>query len=208
MTPQQSGKAPLRNISAVPRTRRQPAISIEQPIAIENVAPVSPRSIPLPGPSSTPYTKPETPVAITAKVALATPRGPNSLRKALLVKSARKVWETNRSPGVDGAVESGDIQVRRKSKSPSQSPRRTPKKSLTPFPTSNATEELPDIVGGPDSPSPQNHEATGPKEFEWIEEDIEGDMSVESSDSGGDSFEADMSLDIVSDGSMSEGELC
>jgi hypothetical protein len=56
---------------------------------------------------------------------MTTPKGPATLRKALLLKSARKIWQEARSPQspVEEAIEDGNIQVRRKSRGPSSSPR-------------------------------------------------------------------------------------
>ena len=97
-------------------------------------APNTPTSIPLPPPNETPYNAPSTPLPVPSHRALATPRGPLSLHKALLVHSARKVWEASKPAGVDGAIRSGDVETRRKSSSPKKSPENsvTPGKQCTP----------------------------------------------------------------------------
>lgn len=189
MTPQQTGKAPLRNTSPVPRTRKtvvSTAIEIEeehQPISVAAKASETPHSIPLPPSVETPY---EAPVArVSPQIALTTPRGPVSLHKALLLRSARKAWENNRSPGLEGAIEAGDVEVRRKSLSPK---RKSPKKSLTPMPLANDAED-------------EEHEEVEEAEdgeLQWIHEDGQAKISADDSDSDMDSFEADLSLDIVS----------
>lgn len=114
MTPPAKAKAPLRNTSAVPRTRK---ISFEP----KNDAP-SESALPI-------AAEPSTPIHIPAQIAMTTPKGPATLRKTLLLKSARKTWHETRSPQspVENAIEDGSIQVRRKSRgSPGHSPKTAP----------------------------------------------------------------------------------
>lgn len=187
MTPPQTRKAAPRNTSAVPRTRKMakpPVAKVSEIIVptIEVPPPETPRSIPLPPPAGTPY-EVVTP-RVTPQVVLSTPRGPVSLHKALLLRSARKAWEESRSPGVEGAIEVGDIEVRRKSLSPK---RGSPKKSLTPMPVEEEADHEDEDSGLPFS-----------GELQWIHEDGRAEATLDDSDSDMDSFEADMSLDNVS----------
>lgn len=145
----------------------------------------TPRSIPLPPSSETPYQAAPTPEPkITARVALATPKGSSSLRKSLLLHSARKVWETSRSTGVEGAIESGEVEVRRKSLSPKVG---TPKR--VPMPVDEEEEEVEE-----DGEAEEERE----EELKWVYEDGKANTFLGDSDESMDSFEADMSLDIVS----------
>lgn len=146
--------------------------------------PKTPRSVPLPLSAETPYESPGP--RATPQIVRSTPRGPVSLHKALLVRSARKAWEVNRSPGVEGAIEAGDVEVRRKSLSPKN---RTPKKSLTP------TCEAPTV----ETEHQEDEEEAFNTELQWIHEDGRAEISMDDSDSDVDSFEADLSLDIVSE---------
>lgn len=139
-------------------------------------------------PSPTPARAPETPSKVPSKVAMASPPGAYSMHKALLVRSARKAWQETRSPSIEDAIEDGMVQTRRKSSSPRASPRA---KSV----------EANDLQ--------MNHQE-GPSEAEEREEDaamgaqeqnedaMEGAYTHQANDSDGDSFEADMSLDLVS----------
>ena len=149
MTPQQKQKAPLRNTSAVPRTRKM-------------------------------QTAPSTPPKIHASLALTTPRGSSSLRKSLLVHSARQTWKDTQSPGIEGAIENGDVQIRRRSSSPRVARSKSP--SLSP----EASDEEMD--------GEEHH-----GELQWVQEDGQAHAAAVDSDSdANDSFEADASLDIVS----------
>ena len=65
-------------------------------------------------PPSTPT--PSSTIRPSAQVALTTPGKTDSLRKGLLLKSARKVWKDSQSPGIDGAIEEGNVQLRRRSR--------------------------------------------------------------------------------------------
>jgi hypothetical protein len=143
MTPQVNRKAEPRNTSAVPRTRL---------LQVEATTPLQPPRI-------------------TAQVALATPRGPVSMHKALLLRSARKVWETTRSEGLEGVIESGNVEVKRKSLSPRRKSK-TPQKDID-----QVVEQL---------------------EQEEAMDGIDGEEQGDESDSHDDSLEADVSLDIVS----------
>lgn len=217
MTPQQKRKAPLRNTSAVPRTRK--LVSIEHSdttpqvdVASEAEPPRTPTSVPLPEGGETPYTSRQstpaapqvsprsvplppvsnTPYHVPAQVALSTPRGPVSLHKALLLRSARKAWQSSQAQGIDGAIQSGDVSVRRKSLSPVS---RDSRKSLTPMP------EAPVIDDEVDEQSDEEDDQgaqPGDGELQWVYEDGSASVSIDESDSSVDSLEADQSLDIVS----------
>ncbi|ORY31915.1 hypothetical protein BCR39DRAFT_597802 [Naematelia encephala] len=180
MTPQQRRKLAPRNTSAVPRTRQLPPTmgARAELQSQEPSAQTGPNeALPVPSPSSgSPAPR------VTATVALSTPRGPASLRKSLLLRSARKVWETNRSPGVEGAIESGAVQVRRKSLSPRIGKGR---KSSSPAQDTISEDEA-------DEDTAQQNE---PKQFEWVYEDGQEAVAVESDESM-DSLEADVSLDV------------
>ncbi|KAK8845388.1 hypothetical protein IAR55_006101 [Kwoniella newhampshirensis] len=222
MTPQQTRKAPLRNTSAVPRTRkingptngelvekmreesRQPAGAI----VTMPETPRTPRSVPLPATSDTPYNPPTTPLPqrlpttpVPAHVAMATPKGPATLRKALLLRSARRVWQETRATGVEGAIQSGEIVVRRKSLSPkTKASNKTVASVQDPRSESSSDEEEaePEI-------EEHNHaieelqtseEVQVDGQLQWIHEDGTAEVSFDSDSSGVDSQDADMSLDI------------
>ncbi|OCF59896.1 hypothetical protein L486_02569 [Kwoniella mangroviensis CBS 10435] len=211
ITPQQTRKAPLRNTSAVPRTKRMAATENTEPKQIDDksTSPVSkdapapatppktPRSVPLPTTGDTPYNPPATPsyqkvssTPVPARVALSTPKGPATLRKALLLRSARKVWQESRASGVEGAIEAGNVETRRKSTSPKT---RAGRKSTTPIPEVPAPQpEDQDMSdeGEDEAGEPQNGELI------WVHEDGTAEVSFESDSSGYDSLEADQSLDI------------
>ena len=175
MTPQPAGKAPLRNTSVAPRTRvlaasrlqGQPAMIDFEAQAAGNVAEQE---------SVTPQTSRN---PVPAQVAMTTPRGSSSLRKSLLLRSARKVWEENRSPGIDGAIESGAVEVRRKSLSPKYTTRRSADPGSSP-------------IAEPSSAGQVECEESGD------EESPSGEMNSSGS-SEMDSLVADVSLDIVRD---------
>jgi hypothetical protein len=164
--------------------------------------PKTPRSVPLPTIGDTPYVAPPTAPRVPANVALSTPRGPITLHKALLVRSARKAWEETRSPGIDGAVESGNVETRRKSLSPKT---RTPKESLTPRPSLIASdpEEEEDLeeedMDAEEELAQKEQQKEGTKGLQWIYEDGTAEVSYEESESDLDSLEADVSLDVVGD---------
>lgn len=227
MTPQQVRKAAPRNTSAVPRTRKlppperelQPAAAPESQLESSDVvapssedheeaetnpadAPSTPRSVPLPPAGDTPYAStPQQRVSVPANVALSTPRGPVTLHKALLLRSARKAWEETRSPGIDGAVESGSVVTKRKSLSPKT---KTPRKSLTPRPSMAIQDpESPVAEQEGDEAAYDEDEQVDDVEEEqggirWVHEDGTAEVSFEDSESDHDSLDADMSLDVVS----------
>ncbi|WVW81504.1 hypothetical protein I302_103498 [Kwoniella bestiolae CBS 10118] len=213
ITPQQTRKAPLRNTSAVPRTRKTAAVEqvrpthvgdkSTSPVSKDSPAPASPpktpRSVPLPVASDTPYNPPTTSASqkanstpVPARVALSTPKGPATLRKALLLRSARKVWQESRASGVEGAIEAGTIETRRKSTSPKY---RAGRKSTTPIPEAPLRQEDEEMS---DEDEPQQDEQD--EELKWIQEDGTAEVSFESDSSGQDSLEADQSLDIPGQG--------
>lgn len=210
MTPQQTRKTLPRNTSAVPRTRKTaPTQSshAKDPSPEEDRAeprtppavPKSPRSVPLPPTSDTPYGPQSTPVIrVPAQVAMSTPRGPVNLHKALLIHSARKVWQETRPTGVEGAIETGDITIGRKSLSPKS---RTPTKSLTPMPLPQSP---PNSIEAEITERSRTETGDLPpsKELEWVYEDGRGGVESDESDSDMDSLEADVSLDIVSDSDL------
>ncbi|WWD22333.1 hypothetical protein CI109_106824 [Kwoniella shandongensis] len=223
MTPQQTRKAPLRNTSAVPRTRKMnapattgisegqqvedPSASIDDAIAMPE-SPKTPRSVPLPPTSDTPYNPPATSsqklptTPIPAHVALATPKGPATLRKALLLRSARKVWQETRAAGVEGAIQNGEIEVRRKSTSPKI---RAGRKSATPVPVLDPASDSSEEEEAEPASQQDDHAESGGEpveegqvegQLQWISEDGTAEVSFESESSGMDSLDADMSLDI------------
>jgi hypothetical protein len=205
MTPQQKGKAPIRNTSAVPRTRRL-QFETAAPVAAKTIdgtaSPQTPRSVPLPPMADTPYTSAEntpappaktprsvplpptdnTPYKVTAQVAMSTPKGPVSLHKALLLRSARKAWQSSQAQNVDGAIVNGDVTTKRKSLSPKAQAR----KSLTPMPVPEEEEV---------SEEEEDDESEG--ELQWVYENGRASISIDESDSSIDSLEAEQSLDIV-----------
>jgi hypothetical protein len=212
MTPQQKRKAPIRNTSAVPRTRKLASTSaapITQEAEAEvdgTASPRTPRSVPLPLSAETPYGSVEnspvatvqtprsvplpstnkTPYVVSAQVAMSTPKGPVSLHKALLLRSARKAWQSNQAQGVDGAIQSGSVTTKRKSLSPSTKSR----KSLSAAP----------VVEEPEEEDEEDEEEDGEEqegELQWVYEDGNAAQSFDESDSSIDSLEADQSLDIV-----------
>ncbi|WWD06077.1 hypothetical protein V865_004162 [Kwoniella europaea PYCC6329] len=211
MTPQQTRKAPLRNTSAVPRTRKMAATENIEAKQIDDKStsqvskdspapatpPKTPRSVPLPTAGDTPYNPPATPSSqkvsstpVPARVALSTPKGPATLRKALLLRSARKVWQESRASGVEGAIEAGNIETRRKSTSPKT---RAGRKSTTPIP------EIPAPQSEDQDMSDEEENEAGEAqngELKWVYEDGTAEVSFESDSSGQDSLEADQSLDI------------
>jgi hypothetical protein len=75
---------------------------------------------------------PSTPLRVSAQVALSTPRGPVTLHKALLLRSARKAWEATRTGGVDDAIEDGAVEIKRKSLSPKRKSISPKRKSMSP----------------------------------------------------------------------------
>ena len=198
MTPQRTRKAPLRNTSAVPRTRKtaaaREAIEKEEEAmttAASDVTPKTPRSIPLPSSAKTPY---DSPVArVSPEIVLSTPRGPVSLHKALLLHSARKVWRENRSVGVDGAIEVGDVEVRRKSlsprvKMPSPKAMTSIKFSVTPV----------NSRGSVDREEAEEVEEAHRGQLQRIYEGRQAVELADDPDSDTDSLNADLSLDMVS----------
>lgn len=194
MTPQMKRNVEIRNTSAVPRTRK-----LEQPPAEEDEetdappAVNAPRSVPLP--SEVPATPGPAPL-VPARVAYSTPRGSNSLRKSLLVHSARKVWEKERLKTVDGSIEAGHIETHRRRRSSSFGPRKTPRKSL-PMPESESSSD--DDVNQDLAEDNELVEGSSDKEnapsLQWVYEDGQGGSSMlEDSDSDRESLDADMSI--------------
>lgn len=210
MTPQQKRKAPMRNTSAVPRTRvlqNEPAVRVDSRHQEEtdgSASPHTPRSVPLPATADTPYGSVEnspapaktprsvplppadnTPYQVTAQVAMSTPRGPVSLHKALLLRSARKAWQSSQAQNVEGAIVNGDITTKRKSLSPKAQAR----KSLNSMPVEEEEESEEEEEEDEDQEEGQ---------LQWVYEDGRASISVDESDSSIDSLEADQSMDIVS----------
>ncbi|OCF36048.1 hypothetical protein I316_01920 [Kwoniella heveanensis BCC8398] len=200
---------PISENPFLPPQEDQDAQASEVEVAVEitpSTPPKTPRSVPLPAAVDTPYdasvtpapqNKPGTPVP--AKIALSTPKGPATLRKALLLRSARKVWQESREAGVEGAIQNGNVETRRKSLSPIT---RSGRKSVTPVPN------LPvDLEEDDEEDQAESDEASGPGDqvaasspHQSVYEDGTAEASFESSSSGGDSLEADMSLDIPGKG--------
>lgn len=211
MTPQQKRKAPMRNTSAVPRTRVMQNDSASrgeihrQEEANGSASPHTPRSVPLPPTADTPYGSVEstpvpdvktprsvplppadtTPYQVTAQVAMSTPRGPVSLHKALLLRSARKAWQSSQAQNVEGAIVNGDITIKRKSLSPKAQARRS--LSHAPLEEDEESEEEED--------EDEDHEEG---QLQWVYEDGRTAVPMDESDSSIDSLEADQSVDIVS----------
>jgi hypothetical protein len=220
MTPQQKRKAPIRNTSAVPRTRKLASTS-SAPVTQETEAevdgtasPRTPRSVPLPLAAETPYGSVEnspvapvqtprsvplppankTPYVVSAQVAMSTPKGPVSLHKALLLRSARKAWQSNQAQGVDGAIQSGSVITKRKSLSPSTKSR----KSLSAATVVEQPEEEDEEDEGEDEGDDEGEDEEEQEvELQWVYEDGTAAQSFDESDSSIDSLEADQSLDIV-----------
>ncbi|KAE8543058.1 hypothetical protein D1P53_000545 [Cryptococcus gattii VGV] len=197
LTPQQKAKAPLRNTSAVPRTRKLPAPEITEDSA--NGSALDKSTPPPPSPQENPQSLSITPVPVPAHVALSTPKGPATLRKALLLRSARKVWHETHATGVDGAIQDGFVETtRRKSTSP-----RSGRKSSSPQEI-NPQEAVVDNdveMDADTEPEPPINEA-GEKQLEWVYEDGQAEVSFDSESSYMDSFDADVSLDIPGQGVM------
>lgn len=224
MTPQQKRKAPIRNTSAVPRTRKLSPPKIADKESSQNVdtaqtgidSPKTPRSVPLPQGGETPYSSQNatpaqteatprsvplppvsnTPYHVSAQVAMSTPRGPLTLHKALLLRSARKAWQSSQAQGIEGAIQNGSVSVKRKSLSPQT---RDSRKSLTPAPVDDEEEEE-ELQDESESDEEEYEDATPTRkgELQWVYEDGHAAASVDESDSSIDSLDADQSLDIVS----------
>lgn len=223
MTPQQTRKAPIRNTSAVPRTRKldfAPSIQVSQqaenePVNNEVPLPspqtphampaektilpqaITPRSIPLPPVSDTPYHAP-----VPRTLALSTPRGPVTLHKALLVKSARKAWEVSRTQaGVEGAIQTGSIETRRKSWSPKSGGRKSVPVEPVPAADDHDDDDEDESEGSEEGEAvddEQQEQQLTEGELQWVYENGQGEGSFESEDSEDlESLEADMSLDLV-----------
>ncbi|KIY35243.1 hypothetical protein I305_02149 [Cryptococcus gattii E566] len=193
LTPQQKAKAPLRNTSAVPRTRKLSAPEATEDTA--NGSALDKSTPPPPSPQKNPQSLPITPVPIPAHVALSTPKGPATLRKALLLRSARKVWHETHATGVDGAIQDGFVETtRRKSTSP-----RGGRKSSSPQEI-NPQEAVVDnnVEMDVDTELEPSINETGENQLEWVYEDGQAEVSFDSESSYMDSFDADVSLDIVS----------
>ncbi|KJE05707.1 hypothetical protein I311_00432 [Cryptococcus gattii NT-10] len=193
LTPQQKTKAPLRNTSAVPRTRKLPAPETTEDTA--NRSALDKSTPPPPSPQENPQSLPITPVPVPAHVALSTPKGPATLRKALLLRSARKVWHETHATGVDGAIQDGFVETtRRKSTSP-----RGGRKSSSPQEI-NPQEAVVDnnVEMDVDTELEPSINETGENQLEWVYEDGQAEVSFDSESSYMDSFDADVSLDIVS----------
>ncbi|WVQ91375.1 hypothetical protein IAS59_005173 [Cryptococcus gattii] len=197
LTPQQKAKAPLRNTSAVPRTRKLSAPEATEDTA--NGSALDKSTPPPPSPQKNPQSLPITPVPIPAHVALSTPKGPATLRKALLLRSARKVWHETHATGVDGAIQDGFVETtRRKSTSP-----RGGRKSSSPQEI-NPQEAVVDnnVEMDVDTELEPSINETGENQLEWVYEDGQAEVSFDSESSYMDSFDADVSLDIPGQGVM------
>jgi hypothetical protein len=214
MTPQQKRKAPMRNTSAVPRTRQlqtAPVESRHQEQVNGAASPHTPRSVPLPPTADTPYGSAEnspaplktprsvplpptdnTPYQVTAQVAMSTPKGPFSLHKALLLRSARKAWQSSQAQNVEGAIANGDVETKRKSLSPKGQAR----KSLNMPVEEEVSEEEEEEDEDEDQEEGQ---------LQWVYEDGRASISVDESDESIDSLEADQALDIVSLSTLAHG---
>jgi len=171
MTPQQKRKAPIPHTDAAPRTR------IAAPVFTEAKEPhktdgTTNESVGQPSPASS---------RVPVTVALSTPRGPGSLRKSLLLKSARQIWKETQSPGLEGAIENGSVQTRRKSLSPRVG---TPSKAAPPPESASESEEEEEV----------QHENV----LAGVDHaDGSRDVSMEDSEDA-ESLAADVSLDLVS----------
>ncbi|KAL1412060.1 hypothetical protein Q8F55_003057 [Vanrija albida] len=223
LTPQPKKKMEPRNTSVAPRTRK-PVPPLPAPEALEDAEeqpaplamPNTPKSVPLPLGGETPYQSPAKAPAsptppVTAHLAYSTPRGSDSLRKALLLRSARKVFETTRQFAVESELGTGRIETRRrKSSSPGSISSR--RKSSSPAPV------VPDEAESSSS-SDDSFEDADDKEnlpLQWIYEDGQVEVSFDDSDSDRDSVEADVSLpgqfvfnahpDHVSDSEEEDGD--
>lgn len=172
MTPQQKRKAPIPHTDAAPRTRIAAPVFTEasEPHKIDGI---TNESVGQPSPASS---------RVPVTVALSTPRGPGSLRKSLLLKSARQIWKETQSPGLEGAIENGSVQTRRKSLSPRVG---TPSKAAPPPESSSESEEEEEEVQDEDVLAGVDH-ADGSR-----------DVSMEDSEDA-ESLAADVSLDLVS----------
>ncbi|WVN87358.1 uncharacterized protein L203_102536 [Cryptococcus depauperatus CBS 7841] len=210
ITPQAKRKAPPRNTSAVPRTRKFVTLesALESLIPTERDAqPALTNSTPLPGVYrlSTETTSSMAPVP--AHVALSTPKGPATLRKALLLRSARKVWHETHATGIDGAIQDGHVETRRKSTSPRTGSAR---KSINPEELKEAQKdvEMSDSSSDDNSKNDEVDEREEPdenRELRWIYEDGQAEISFESDSSEMDSFNADLSLDLPGQGILQLG---
>jgi len=184
MTPQQKRKAPIPHTDVAPRTRvTAPNFSAQK----ESAKPVEASA------ESSQLSASRVP----GTVALSTPRGPGSLRKSLLLKSARQIWKETQSPGLEGAIENGSVQTRRKSLSPRVG---TPSKTAAAADSSSESSEEEfdeefDQKMGQIMADESDREAKREMEEEELAEGVE-DMSVDESDDA-ESLAADVSLDIV-----------
>jgi hypothetical protein len=128
---------------------------------------------------------------------MSTPRGPVSLHKALLLRSARKAWQDGQAKNVDGAIIVGDIETKRKSLSPKAQARR----SL------NSSQPPPDAQEDESEEDSAEDDEISQEELQWVYEDGRASNSIEVSDESMESLEADQSLDIVSVVSSGVGRL-
>jgi len=185
------------------------------PVPAHEPPPTSPRAAPVPLPEPLPAPAPATPRAvpqvIPARVAYSTPRGSDSLRKSLLLRSARKVWEAERLKSVDGSIEAGHIEVRRRKSSFGVGG--TPRKSLPlPPPELSSSEDEDDDEEEEEDDDEELYEA-GPSDKEnapalkWIYEDGQGAHSAPD-DSDSDRESLDMDMSIVSLKTLSETDKC
>ncbi|WOO80178.1 uncharacterized protein LOC62_03G003689 [Vanrija pseudolonga] len=223
LTPQPKRRADPRNTSVAPRTRK-PVPPPPAPGAFEDaeeepaplLMPKTPKSIPLPLGGETPYASPAkapsspTP-PVSAHLAYSTPRGSDSLRKALLLRSARKVFETTRQFTVETELGSSKIETRRrKSSSPGSISSRRKSSPAPVAPVEAESESSSEEDSFEDADDKENHP------LQWVYEDGQVDVSFDDSDSDRDSVEADVSLpgqfvfnahpDHVSDSEEDDGD--
>lgn len=231
MTPQPKGKAPLRNTSAIPRTRtltfalptktsyprvatgeepdndsvseEEEAEEVEDDAAgkeleqeevaglevEDDLAPPqtpTPISIPLPPadePSYSPMGGPRRPM-VSPRSAYATPRGAgsDSLRRALLLRSARKAWEMSHPEGIENEIANGNIEVRRR--------RSAGRKTLSP------PAVVPSDSNSSDEVSSDEDKENAPQQLQWVYENGQAEVSqLDDSDSDREtSFDIDNSI--------------
>ena len=178
-------------------------------------------STPLPAQSSTPSTTahhPSTPTPtpssplpqrVPAKIALSTPKGRMSLLKHTVLQSARKQWIAQKPSGLEAAMEDGQIEVRRKSTSPTKARASMSIQHEEEDDEESDEEDAENAGAGADhqeeitghdlaaqqaEDSYESHEAEQDKD-ERVDLEQEGQAYDE--DSAEDSLEADLSLDMV-----------
>ncbi|ORX33569.1 hypothetical protein BD324DRAFT_639344 [Kockovaella imperatae] len=183
MTMQTEAKSILQAPS-MPKARKSISFGVSQaPKPDPQLTPVRP-----PGPTRSVSAPSLAIPEVTPQLVRLTPKGSPSLRKSLLVRSARKAWEQTRSPGVQGAVDKGLVATRRKSS------------GLSPKKVSPTKEAKAVVAREPVSLEQEMKTQEAPRvplqEIQWIAEDGVSNISISDSDSDKDSLEADVSLDI------------